>query len=246
MAKAPYKNPDQLRLFTPRGTLKWPKLTEPDHGTAKYPSKYEAGEYKTKLVLDRADKGVESFLAKIDAQMDRALELAEEAFKELDVKTRKGLEAKGGITADLPYSEIYDEQTEEPTGQVEMLFKMVAGGIRKKDKKPWSAKPDLFDAKGKPLTSKIAIWGGSTAIINFDLSPYFAPGTGKYGLSRRLKAAQIIELVSAGGTKSASSYGFGEQEGFDSSEYADEAEDEASDEDQTSGGGYADEEDPNF
>lgn len=246
MAQKYQKNPDQQTLFTPRGTLKWPKLTEPDHGTEKYPSKHEAGEYKTKLVLDRADKGVETFLAKIDTAMERAKELAEEAFKELDVKSRKGLEAKGGITADLPYSEIYDEETEEPTGQVEMLFKMVAGGVRKKDKKPWSAKPDLFDAKGKPLGKKIAIWGGSTAIINFELTPYFVPGTGKYGLSRRLNAAQIIALVSAGGTKSASSYGFGEQEGFDSSEYAEDEADETSDEDQASGGGDANEDDPNF
>lgn len=245
MAKAPYKNPDQQRLFTPRGTLKWPKLNEPDHGTDKYPSKHEAGEYKTKLVLDRDEPGVEAFLAKIDKALDRARELAEESFAELPVKGRKAIEAKGGIQPDLPYSEIYDEETEEPTGKVEMLFKMVAGGVRKKDNKPWSAKPDLFDAKGKPLGKKISIWGGSVAIINFDLTPYFVEGTGKFGVSRRLNAAQIVELVSAGGTKSASSYGFGEQEGFDADEYADD-EDSDGDDEKSSGDADGDDENPNF
>jgi hypothetical protein len=245
MAQAPKKNPDQQRLFTPRGTLKWPKLNEPDHGTEKFPCKHEAGEYKTKLVLDRADPGVEAFLAKIDKAMERAEEIAEAEFLELPLKSRKTLEAKGGISKDLPYQEIYDEETEEPTGKVELLFKMAAGGNRKKDGKPWSAQPDLFDAKGKPLNRKISIWGGSVAIINFDLTPYFMPGTGKWGLSRRLNAAQIVELVSSGGTKSASSYGFGTEDGFDSGEYSDEDSTDEDGEDQTTGDG-GDEADPNF
>lgn len=243
MAQKRQKNPDLKTLSTPRGTLKWPKLTEPDHGTDKYPCSHAWGDYKTKMVLDTADKGVEAFLAKLDKMLDRARELAEEAFAELPVKKRKELEAKGGISPDLPYSVIYDEETEEETGKVELNFKMRAGGERKSDGKEWKAKPDLFDAKLKPLSRKAEIWGGSTAIINFDAEPYFMPGTGKFGITRRLKAAQIIELVAAGGTKSASSYGFGEEEGYDSSQ--DEDRDDTDDQsDDDSGDG--DEDDPQF
>lgn len=221
MAARQNQNPDKQNLKTPRGTLKWPKLNEPDHGTEKFPCKNPAGEYKTKLVLDRNDPGVEAFLDKIDKAMERAEELASEKFKDLPLKTRKALEAKGGITADLPYQEIYDEDTEQPTGQVEILFKMQAGGVRKKDGKKWSQTPGLFDSKKQPLSRKIVIWGGSTAVVNFDLEPYFIEGTGKFGVSKRLQAVQVLQLVSAGGSKSASSYGFDEEEGFDSSEYAD-------------------------
>lgn len=234
------ENPDKLKLHTPRGTLKWPKLTEPDHGTDKFPCSHEWGDYKTKLVLDRGAAGVAAFITKIDKAMERAEELAKEAFAELEVKKRKALEAKGGISPDLPYAEIYDDETEEPTGEIEMNFKMRAGGLRKKDNKEWTAKPGLFDAKGKPLGKKTQIWGGSVAVIDFDLEPYFMPGTGKFGVSRRMNAAQIVELVSSGGNKSASSYGFGEQEGYDASE-------EVEDEDEVDGADEgAGDEDPNF
>lgn len=240
MARKAPQNPDKLNLHSPKGALVWPHLTEPDHGTEKFPCSHEWGDYKTKMRLVRGEPGVDAFLAKLDKALARAEALAKEAFAELDVKKRKELEKKGGLAADFPYSELYDEETEEPTGEVEMNFKMRAGGIRKKDNKEWTAKPALFDAKGKPLGKKVAIYGGSTAIIDFDLEPYFMPGTGKFGVSRRLNAVQIIELVSAGGQRSASSYGFGAQDGYDS----DEDEDDEDQDDDASG--EDDDEDPNF
>ncbi|QOV06094.1 ssDNA binding protein [Rhizobium phage Pasto] len=231
-------NPDQVRTFTPVGTLKFPKLTEPDHGTEAYPCSHAWGDYKTKLILDRADDGVDEFLSKLDDAVERAKELAEEEFAKLPVKKRKELEAKGGISPDLPYSVIYDEESEEDTGKVELNFKMRAGGERKKDGKEWTQRPDLFDAKGKPLPRDVKkggkvikkgvqIWGGSVAIINFDHSPYFMPGTGKYGITRRLNAVQVLQLVSGGGEgRSASSYGFGAQEGFSADDYQADNEDD--------------------
>lgn len=246
MAKKPVQNPDKLILTTPKGVLVWPKLTSPDHGTDKYPCSHEWGDYKTKLRLNRDDNGVEQFLAKIDKALERAEELAREAFAELDVKKRKALEAKGGISADPPYSVVYDEETEEETGEVELNFKMRAGGIRKKDNKEWTAKPALFDAKMKPIGKKVEIWGGSTAIINADFEPYFMPGTGKYGITRRLNAVQIIELVASDGQRSASSYGFGAQDGFDADEYEGDSDDDDTEDQDTDGGDEGDDEDPNF
>jgi hypothetical protein len=232
----------KINLFTPRGALKWPKLTEPDHGSEKYPSKHEAGEYKTKLVLDTSKKGVPEFLAKVDAHLAVAKELAAIEFDKLPVKDRKRI---GEPVADEPYSVVYDEETEEETDFVEMNFKKIAGGIRKKDGKPWKSKVDLFDARMKPITKKIEIWGGTTAVLNFDLETYFVPGTGKYGVSRRLNAAQIIELVAAGGQqRSAAQYGFAAAEdGYSQDDYED-----SDGEDQADGGSDDDEDDsnPNF
>lgn len=225
------ENPNKLTLATPRGTLVWPKLTEPDHGTAKFPCSHEWGDYKTKLRLDRTDPKVAAFLAKLDAHMEIARGLAEEAFAELPVKSRKALEAKqGGVVASEPYSVVYDEETEDETDFVELNFKMRAGGKRKKDGKEWKAKPALFDSRMKPITKKVEIWGGSTAVINADFEPFFVSGTGMYGIQRRLNAVQIIELVASGGQRSASSYGFGsEEDGFSQDDYVADDDADASD-----------------
>ncbi|ESX98692.1 hypothetical protein [Mesorhizobium sp. LNJC405B00] len=229
------KNPDRVRISTPRVTLKYPKLDKIDYGTEKYPDK--DGSYNTRFIADRADPKVSAMLAKVDAAMVRAKELAEEKFAKMDIKARKKIEAKtGGIVADEPYSIVYDEDTEEDTGKIDMKVKMKAGGIRK-DKTKWSAKPDIFDGKGKPMKKGIQIWGGSVAILNFDLEPYFVDGSGSYGVSRRLNAAQIIELVS-GGQRAASSYGFeAEEDGFDANDVETEDEDDSDDDSNSSDDG---------
>ncbi|WP_187971124.1 DUF2815 domain-containing protein [Aquibium microcysteis] len=213
------KNPDAVTMFTPRTVLKWPKLDKVDTGTDKFPD--PDGSYNTRAVFDTRETLVQKFLAKLDAMLEVSRKQAEEKFAELPIKTRKQIEAKsGGIAADQPYSIVYDEDTEEDTGKVEMRFKMKASGTRKKDGSKWTAKPALFDAKGKPLKKGIEIWGGSVAIINAEFSPYFVVGTGSYGVMRRLNAVQVIELVSKG-ERTAASYGFEAQEGFDSDDLED-------------------------
>ncbi|RWO57038.1 hypothetical protein [Mesorhizobium sp.] len=235
------KNPDRVRISTPRVTLKYPKLDKVDYGSEKYPD--PDGSYNTRIIADRADPKVSAMLAKIDKSMERAKELAEEKFAKMDIKARKKIEAKtGGIVADEPYSIVYDEDTEEDTGKIEMKVKMKASGTRK-DKTKWTAKPDLFDGKGKPLKKGIQIWGGSVAILNLDLEPYFVDGSGSYGVSRRLNAVQIIELVS-GGQRAASSYGFeAEEDGFDANDV--DVEDDDSDDDSGSDGS-SDDDDTDF
>lgn len=232
-------------MFTPRGTLKWPKLTEVDYGSEKFPM--PDGEYNATLVLKRGEKGVDAFLRKLDKMADDVRVAAEAEVKKMKVADRKQLEARGGAFLQAPYKEIYDEDTEEPTGEVEFKAKMKASGLRRKDQRPWSMKPDLFDAFGRPLGKKIAVWGGSVAILNFDADTYFIAGSGAYGVSARLNAAQIVELVSSGGQRAASSYGFEEQEdGFSVSDY----ENDEDEDDEDSGNNPSDDDetddDPDF
>lgn len=238
MAKKPNQNPDAVTMNVPEGTLKWPKLNEPDYGSAKFPD--EDGSFNTRATYDGSDPKVVAFVAKLDKMMERAKELAEEKFAALPVKARKQIEAKsGGITADLPYTPVYDEDTEEETGEIEMRFKRKYSGTYKngpKAGKKWFSSIGLFDSAKppKPLKKGIQIWGGTTAIINATFEPYFVTGTGAYGLQRRLNAVQVLQLVSAGGERSASSYGFeGFDDGFDSSD-VEVSEDEDAD-DQTDG-----------
>lgn len=223
MAKKPNKNPDAVTLNTPPLTLKWPKLNEPDFGSDKFPDK--DGSYNTRAVMDENDPLVIKFKDRLDELMERAREIAEQKFAELPVKARKQIEAKsGGIQPDLPYSPVYDEETEEPTGEIEIRFKRKYSGTYKngpKKGKKWYASINLFDSAKppKPLKKGVQIWGGTTAIINATFEPYFVEGTGAYGLQRKLNAVQVLTLVSSGGERSASAYGFeGSDDGFDSSD----------------------------
>lgn len=209
------KNPNNITMNTPRGDFAWPKLTEVDYGNEKFPK--PNGQYTVGVILDRQNPGVAQFLAALDKQMEVAADEADKAFKAMAVAPRKALEAKGGIKADAPYKIIYDEVTEEDSGKVEFKASMQASGLRKKDNTKWVAKPALFDGKGLPLKAGIAVWSGSLGIVNFECEPYFIPGSGAFGLSRRLKGAQIIQLVSSGGGRSAASMGFSAQDdGFSS------------------------------
>lgn len=225
-----------IKMKSPRATFKWPKLTEPDYGSKQFPK--PDGEYTTKLVFNEDDPAFGPFREKIEKAHARVVEQAREKFSELKVATRKKL---GDITINEPFSVIYDDETEEPTGEVEMKVSMKAGGTIKKGPragKTWSRKPALFDAKGKPMLKAPDIWGGTVGKVSFNFleDGYFIPGTGACGISFQLEAVQIIDLVS-GGQRKASDYGFDEEEGGyehdDAAVEDDEDEDEFSNEEGT-------------
>ena len=199
----------QLPTFTtPPVTFVWPRLGEAD-------TKFKAeGEFSVKL--REAQAKIQPLIDKLQPLHDAAVSAGREAYDAMPVAARKKLEAKGGGFSINPlFNVVYDEETEEPTGDIEMNFKRVASGTYKTGKKTgqkWTAKVDVFDAKMKPMDGK-KVWGGTVGKIRFEVSEYFIPGTGACGLSLRLLAAQIIELQS-GGQRDASSYGFGQEEGY--------------------------------
>lgn len=225
MAEKRKKNPT---FMSDKGTAVYPKLTNIDYGTKEYPK--PDGEYSVKLrmskdeaeeMLDRKNKdGVT--LREIHAQ---AIEEGQAEFAKLPVASRKKL---GSLTENPLYTEVYDKETEEPTGDVEFKFKRKASGVNQKTKKKWEAKPDLFDAKGRKLGKGVEIWGGSTLKVAFEASPYFVSGQGSAGVSLRLQAAQVIDLIS-GGSRDASGYGFEEEEGYeyDPEDYREEDDDKS-------------------
>ncbi len=227
------------KMTTPRATFVWPKLSEPDYGSKQYPN--PDGVYTTKLRFNEDDPAFQDFRAKIEKAHARAVELAKEQFKELKVATRKKL---GEVTINQPFTVVYDQETEEPTGEVEMKVSMKASGTVKKGPragKTWERKPTLFDAKGKPMLKVPDIWGGTVGKVSFSFvtDGYFINGTGACGISFQLEAVQIIDLVS-GGTRKADDYGFGEEDGYEHDDKAvadeddeddDEFGDETSDED---------------
>jgi hypothetical protein len=209
----PQRKPNP-QMISPKGVFVYPALTKPDYGTKDFPK--PNGEYKVTLRI--ATPAVEKFLegAVLAAVIAQAQAEADEGFKALKVDVRKKLKA---VTWNEVATVEYDKETEEPTGFMLLKFKMNASGKRVKDQSVWTAKPGIFDSKGVALPKPPEIWGGSEGLISFEASPYFIPGTGAAGVSFRLKAVQLIKVVS-GGSRDAAGFGFAAQEdGFDASEY---------------------------
>ena len=58
----------------------------------------------------------------------------------------------------------------------------------------------------------VNVWGGSEIKVSAELIPYFTSMVGA-GVSMRLRAAQIINLIEGG--SNSSGYGFKEEEGYE-------------------------------
>jgi hypothetical protein len=216
------KKPKLVKGTTPRGVFVFPALTKPDYGNEAFPQ--PDGVYKVNLKL--TEEEAEPLIKKLTPIYEQAEKDGQAEFDALPVANRKKL--KNGFQLNDMYETEYDKETEEPTGYVIFKFKMKASGKNKKGEK-WTRKPGLFNAKGVALKNPPNIWGGTEGKVSFEVSPYFIAGQGQAGISLRLQAVQILELVSEG-SKSASSFGFSsDEDGYDEADEfpAGDASDEA-------------------
>lgn len=196
------KNP---RYTTPAGIAQYPWLNKPD-------TKFNAdGEYKVNLEVQSSD--AQKLVTFLDGQFAEAVAKAK--------KDNPGKKIKEGS----PGYEVNEE-----TGKVTFKFKTKAK-VTTKSGDTFDQKVALFDAKGQPLVQAPNIGGGSKVKVSFEVMPYYTSMVGA-GLSLRVKAVQVIDLVEFSGGASAEAYGFGEEEGYTkqtSNEFTDETEEETED-----------------
>ena len=167
-------------------TFKYPHLQKAD-------TKFNPdGEYKVTVIFENGDGEVFSKL--IEQEFKKSVENAKLQNKGKSIKT-----------ANLPYKTNED-------GQLEATFKLKAVGKSSKTGNTWTQKPAIFDAKGKPADLTETIWGGSKGKISYQIIPYYTAMIGA-GVSLRLKACQIIDLVT--GQTGGSSFGFSEEDGYE-------------------------------
>lgn len=179
---------DYIGVVTPAGTAIYPHLTQPD-------TKFNAmGEYKVSLAVDEAEA------APLIANIEQATKQAEKLIPQ----------GKRPKMAEPPYFNEVDDEGQD-TGRIVFKFKMKAK-INTKDGRTIEMSPKLFDSQGTLVNDVDSIWGGSTLRVSADLVPYYVATTGA-GVSARLKAVQIIELKTGGGSN-ASSFGFEATEGY--------------------------------
>jgi hypothetical protein len=194
------KNP----IYTsPKGVAVFPHITKPD--TQFDPE----GVYNTKLQIPEEKAG--EFCKLLDEAHAQAVAQAKK-----DRKGKKGKAAKFE-EADLPYEKEEDDEGDY-TGNILVTRIKQKAVITKKDGEKVRMKVNVFDAKGKAFKPDY-IGGGSTIKVAFQIIP-FDTKTAGVGVTLRLKAVQVLDLQTGG---NASSYGFGEEEGFDADEYEGDA-----------------------
>lgn len=180
---------DKLRLTTPKATLKYPKLIEPE-------TKFSPeGHYKVTAVIPAEEAG------DLADQLDALFEAHKASLK---------AQAPGQKFKAVDPSFGYEDIDGKPCFTVSV--KMKAKGMDR-DGRAWTASPALFDATGAPVKHRESLrgmWSGTTGRVSFEACPFFQPAIG-VGITLRLKAVQIIDLVESGG--SADSYGFQEEAG---------------------------------
>ncbi len=196
-----------VKITTPRGTAKFPWLNNPN-------TKFAAdGVYTVNLLVPEDE--AQSLMEQLD-------EMAEETYQKAveELKEKKKVAEIKKIQKVEPYSRETDEDGNE-TGNIEFKFKMPAKVTSKKTGKTITLAPKLFDAKGKPVKNTVIIYGGSIIKVNFSPSLYFMPATKQCGVSLRLNAVQVLDLVSRGGK--ATDYGFDKEDGYEYAELEDDS-----------------------
>ncbi len=133
--------------------------------------------------------------------------------KQIDNEWNKFVESEDGRKHKYKYE--YSNGMKEYNG--DDLFKFKMTHIIQTKKGDWERKVPIFDAKGNNITDTISSIGrGTKGKVAYELSPFYMNDK-NYGVSLRLTAVQILDLVEEG-EASASAFGFDEEDGYVQSE----------------------------
>ncbi len=199
------KRPKRPLITTPKGRFKYPHLVQAD-------TEFDAaGRFHVQLVVPEEDAA--PLIRKLAPEHKEAIAAARLEYEAMSEKARKKI-----VFNPQDFYEA-EEETGEPTGNVIVKFGTKAT-LKVKDRlgneQTVQRVIPIYDAKGQRISgdTELSIWGGTLGKVSFFTLPYFIPGSGLAGLTLRLAAVQVIELVS-GGAASAERYGFGSEEGFE-------------------------------
>lgn len=182
---------------TPKGIASYVKVYEPQ---TKVGETTVEPFYSATIYMNGKDPAVETLMTQLGEQLRIAEEMATEQASKV-----KGRKPKLPKCNDENFGSEYDENGNE-TGRYYIRAKAKASGITPNGKK-WSFKPAVFDGSNVPFPEKNPplIGNGSTIRFGITAFPYAQPIG--YGVSIRLDAIQVIDLVEYNG-KSAESFGF--------------------------------------
>lgn len=200
------------KFVTPEGVAVYPHLVRPD-------TKFDSdGVYTVQLAIEAG--AAADFILQLETARDRF----SDEFADENVKNKAKIKK---ATVAAVYEDEIDDEGEE-TGRVLIRAKQKAL-IRGRDGTEYVKTVKLFDAANNRITPS-SLWGGSRLILAGVLIPYYMASTKEVGVSLRLGAAQVLELVEGDGGN-AESFGFGEQDGYTADTESVSAEDAGGDDD---------------
>lgn len=198
-------------LTSPKGKAEYAWLTKAD-------TKFDPdGKYKVNLIISA--KAAKPLIERCETMAKEALAEAKKAEKN-PVKAKKLK-----LSSDKPY-------TENEDGTVTFKFSMKAKGKVQKTGEEFTQKPKLFDAKLKTITGPLPLGNGSVIRVSYDPFTYKHPKEG-VGVSLRLYAVQVLELVPYESGGDGTAFGFeADEDGYsaDDSDEENGGDDEAGDE----------------
>lgn len=193
------KNTKKEIIVSPVGTAGWACVTKPS-------TKFDAdGLYSLDLIVSKEAGQSLSERLKAAAVESKKNFLANEK----DAKKKAAIQK---FEISVPVAPEVDDEGNE-TDNVVFKFKAKAK-IKPKNKEAFEKRIAIFDAKKNPIVGKI-VGRGSTVKAAFEIVPYCMAATKKAGVTLRLSAVQVINLVEPQAGGNADSYGFGEEEGYD-------------------------------
>lgn len=190
----------EVEIITPVGISMFNYLESPDFEYNKN------GDYKTRLFFDPEAEGVKEMTDVMDELVEKALPYF------LDQATTVKAKKAVVLSENTPYYNETDDNDEE-TGRIYINAKSIASGVTKEGEK-WKRQVAIYDANGDRVAkdTKLNIGNGTTMALSLTLRAYFNKQSG-VGISLRLEAVQIIELVEYTGGKTAEQIGFKKVEG---------------------------------
>jgi len=174
-----------------KGNALWAKVFEPD--TRYVPE----GEYSIQVSMPET----------------QAAEVCEQLENMAQAKLSEVVKEQPKLKAVLSTRTPFDLDTDEagnPTGNILFKTKMKAR-VKSRDGRVYEQKPAVVDAKRTPMDGSQLIGNGSLVKVAVEPVPYMMQSTKQVGVTLRLKAVQIINLVEYG--KTATSI-FEEEDGF--------------------------------
>ena len=187
------------RLLTPPLAVRWAYIKEPNYKWK------DEGEFSCELMLDPEDEEHQAFIDTLGGLVEASYENAMEA----NPKARKTMVSK------IPVHIDYDEEGEE-TGLSYIKCKLTHEVFSKKKNKTYKFYVDVFDASSpKPLKRDDIpqVGNGSIVAVALETRDYYSAQDKEAGITLDLKAMQLID-VRDGQASDATSYGFGQQEGY--------------------------------
>src|SRR5574340_143827 len=187
------------KITTPAGIAIYPWLSRPQ---AKY-KKPDEFEYKCTLAVDAKLPETVALMKLLNAK-------AEAAFKEALEKCNPADKKK--LDKHVPF-ELEVGEDEKETGRV--LFKVKQSTVIQGKKGPIEITLRFFDAAGNKLEKVPPIYTGSKIKLSCTPVEFYNPAGKVAGVTLRLRAVQIIDLV-GGQSAKAEDYGFTPEEGYTS------------------------------